>query len=118
MLVAESDLCREALKADLDNLRGYSSGFFKKVDRVRSVAPWLLTAAVPLALPLLRLFKSRKTETTRSSASSLKGKLATLMMGLRLYRQYGPMVRSLVNQFQTRRRSASASSSRSVAPDL
>jgi hypothetical protein len=114
-LVAESDLCRQALKADLDDLRDYSSGFFQKVDRVRSLAPWILGASVPLALPLMKLFKNRTTEKPRSSTSGLKGKFATLMMGWRLYRQYGPMVRSALNQFQAKRRSAS--SSRSVSPD-
>ena len=113
-LVAESDLCREALKADLENLREYGNGFFKKVDRVRSLTPWLLTAALPLGLPLLKLFGSRKAE--RPAASSLKGRFAALMLGLRLYRQYGPMVRSLFNQLKTKRRSTAAARSASSEP--
>jgi hypothetical protein len=108
-LVTESELCREALKAELENFRAYTDGFFKKIDRVRSFTPWLMLAA-PVAIPLIKMFTGRKAPENHREASPMKGRLATLMLGLRLYRQYGPLVRSLVQsvaaQFTARRRAA------------
>lgn len=102
-LVAESDRCRLALKADLDNLGQYSADFFRKVDRVRSFTPWLLTGVVPLALPLLRLLKKRQPE--KPPGSPLKGKLAAVMLGFKLYRQYAPIVRSALSRLRARKES-------------
>lgn len=111
-LITESELCREALKADLENLRAYTDGIFKKIDRVRSFAPWLMLAA-PVGIPLLKLFTGRKTSNHHAPAPSpMKGRLATLMLGFRLYRQYAPMVRSVIGQFMSRRRAAAESRSR------
>jgi hypothetical protein len=103
-LVAESERRREALKADLANVKQYTSGFFTTVDRARSFSPWLLMA-IPMALPILRLFRGRKPENPRSS---LKGHLAKLLLGFRLYRQYGPMVQSILGRFQSRRNASAA----------
>jgi len=110
-LVAECELCRQTLTADLQNLSGYTAGFFQKIDRVRSFGPWLMLAA-PLTIPLFRMFGSRKAA-EKEKASSLKGGLATVMLGFRLYRQYAPMVKSLASQFMARRRAAPESRSRS-----
>ena len=103
-LVAESERCREALKADLANLQHSTSGFFTILDRARSFSPWLLMA-VPAAFPLLKLFRGGKAEKPRSP---LQGRLAKLMLGFRLYRQYAPMVRSIIGQFQARRSAAAS----------
>jgi hypothetical protein len=110
-LVTESELNREALKAELENVRHYSAGFFQKVDRVRSFGPWLMMAA-PLAIPLIRLFTNRK-PAAPPKASGVKGGFATILLGVRLYRQYAPMVRSLANQFMARRRASAQSRVRS-----
>lgn len=109
-LVTESEICREALKADVENLQAYCDGFFKKVDRVRSFGPWLLLAT-PMAIPLLRFLGGRKTATQAPAQSPINGKLAALMLGVRLFRQYAPLVRSVLSQFMARRRSASQSRS-------
>jgi hypothetical protein len=103
-LVAESERSREALKADLANVQHYTSGFFTIMDRARSFSPWLLMA-IPAAIPLLKLFRGGKAEKPRSP---LKGRLAKLMLGVRIFRQYGPMVRSLIGRFQARRSAAAA----------
>ncbi len=103
-LVAESERCREALKADLANVKQYTSGFFTTMDRARSFSPWLLMA-IPAAIPLLKLFRGGKAEKPRST---LKSRFAQLMLGFRVYRQYWPMVRSIVGQFQGRRNPAPA----------
>ena len=100
-LITECELSREALKADVANLKAYTSGFFKTIDRVRGVSPWILMA-LPLLIPVLRLFRGAKAEAP-SKASPLKGRLAKLMLGFRLYRQYAPVVRSLIQQFRARR---------------
>jgi hypothetical protein len=113
-LVAESELCREALKAEVENLRQYSAGIFQNIDRVRSFGPWLMLAA-PIAIPLFRLFTNRnKPAATRPSR--LKGGLAAVMLGVRLFRQYGPMVRSLAGQFMGRRRASHETQSRRPDP--
>jgi hypothetical protein len=111
-LVTESELCREALKAEVENLRHYSAGFFQKIDRVRSFGPWLMLAA-PVAIPLFRLFSNRAKPAATPRSSGLKGGLAALMLGVRLFRQYAPLVSSLASQFLARRR-ASEGQSRSV----
>jgi len=103
-LVVESERCREALRADLANVKHYTSGFFTTIDRARSFSPWLLMV-IPAAIPLLKLFRGGKAEKPRST---LKSRFAQLMLGFRLYRQYWPMVRSIVGQFQGRRNPAAA----------
>jgi hypothetical protein len=103
-LVAESERCREALKAELANVNHYTSGFFTTLDRARSFSPWLLMA-VPALIPLLKLLRGGTAENPRST---LKGRLAKLMVGFRLFRQCMPMVRSIIGQFQGRRSAAAA----------
>src|SRR5579859_6822271 len=112
-LVTESEICRETLKAEAENLRAYGVGFFKKIDRVRSFGPWLMLAA-PMAIPLVRLFGGRKATTSPPPPSPIKSRLAMLMLGLRLYRQYGPLIRSFATQFLARRRPASESRARAA----
>lgn len=102
-LVTECELCREALKAEVKNLQAYGDGFFRKVDRVRSLSPWALLAA-PALLPLVKMLFGKKTEAPK--ASYVKGPLAMVLLGFRLYRQYGPLVRSLAARFLGSRRTA------------
>lgn len=110
-LVTESELNREALEAELENLRQYGAGFFQKIDRVRSFGPWLILAA-PLAIPLIRLFTNRKPAAPPRS-SGMKGGLAKILLGVRLYRHYAPMVRSVASQFIARRRASAQARARS-----
>ena len=100
--MTESDVCREALKAEVDNLRQYAAGFFQKIDRVRSFGPWLVLAA-PMVIPLFRLLINRNKPTGSPRAPTWKGKLASLMLGVRLFRQYSPVVRSIASHFISRR---------------
>jgi hypothetical protein len=103
-LLAESERCREALKAELANVRHYTAGFFKTVDRARGFAPWLLLA-IPAAIPLLKLFRGGQAEKPRSP---LKSRMAKLMIGFRLFRQCMPMVQSILGRFQERGNGAAA----------
>ena len=103
-LVTESEICRETLKVELHNLLLYGSSFRKRFEKVRSAGPWFLLA-VPIIAPLLGfLFHKKKSEPHPSSG--IKGKIATALVGLRLFRKYSPMVSSLVSHFMSKRRSA------------
>ncbi len=103
-LVAECEICRETLKAEVHNLQLYAASFKNKFGYIRSLGPWLLFA-VPLAAPLLGLASRKKNESHRPSR--LKGGIATALLGMRLYRKYGPMLRTLVAQFRSKRQAAS-----------
>lgn len=113
-LVTESEICRENLKADLHNLVLYGDGLRKRVDQVRRIGPWL-TLGLPIAAPLLGLLSRRRNkhhESKHSNAkhpdsvppSRVKASIATALMAWRLYRKYGPTVRSLVTHLVTKYR--------------
>jgi hypothetical protein len=103
-LVTESEICREAFSAELDSLKSHAAGFVHRFDKVRTVGPWLMLAG-PLVFPLARLVFRRR-EQPVAKPSKTKGVFAAAMVGLRLYRKYGPLVRSMVTQFQAKRRAA------------
>jgi hypothetical protein len=103
-LVTESEICREALKAEIENLRIQTGRYLRQVDRLRSIRPWL-TLAVPLAIPFLgSLF--RKHPKGAPQQSGIKGRIATALMALRLYRKYGPLVRGIIGRVRARQRAA------------
>lgn len=102
-LVTESEICREAFKAEIDNLRLHAGNFFHTFDRVRSIGTWLMLAG-PVAVPLLS-FLFRKNTSEQPQPAKFKGRIATALLALKLYRKYGPLVRSAVRHFKTRRRS-------------
>jgi hypothetical protein len=103
-LVTQSEIWRETLKADIENLRLYGSSVRNRFDKILRVGPWLLLA-LPVAAPLLGLFLHRnKKKNGAPEPSKVKGGIATALLGFRLYRKYGPMVRNLVTHFASRRR--------------
>jgi len=104
-LVTESEICREQFKAELENLGQYSATFFQKFDRARSTGTWLILVG-SIAVPLLS-FVWRKKSTETSHSPKLKARVATGLLALRLFRKYGPIVKSLFGHFKERRRSAS-----------
>jgi len=103
-LVTQSETCRETLKAEVQNLVLYGNNIHRRLDRVRGIGTWLLLG-IPLAATLLGLFLRKENSAPRPS-SGLKGRIATALLGLRLYRKYSPLVRTLVSQFVSRRRAA------------
>ncbi|HLH53598.1 MAG TPA: hypothetical protein VKY92_08280 [Verrucomicrobiae bacterium] len=111
-LVAESELCRQELKTELQHFRGHVESFYHKFDRVRSVGPWLMLAG-PVAVPLLRMVFSKK---SKQAPQSIKGKgaLATAMLAFRLYRKYAPMVKSVMSHLRSRKSSAAQTHSRAT----
>ena len=104
-LVAECETSRQALKEEVWKLRQQGQAFRYKVERVRSIGPWLMLAgavAVPVVRPLFGFGKRVKAP----RPSALKKGLTTGLMAFRSYRKYGPLVRSLVAQFRNKRRRA------------
>jgi hypothetical protein len=107
-LVNESEICRENLKAEIQNLALYGASLRKRVDKVRSVGPWLLLG-LPIAAPLVSLFSKNRTKRPGQSSDSaphskMKGGLATALLALKMYRKYAPLARSLVTHLASRRR--------------
>ncbi len=107
-LINESEICRENLKAEIHNLTLYAESLRQRVDKVRSVGPWLLMG-LPMVAPLVRLFsKKRAQQNTQhhdsASHAGVKGGLATALLALRTYRKFAPMVRSVVTHLVSRYR--------------
>jgi hypothetical protein len=110
-LVNQSEICRENLKSELQNLALSIESLRKRVDKVRSIGPWLLLG-LPVAAPLLRLFSKNRTKGQVEPGASgdaaahagIKGGLATALLALRLYRKYVPLARSLVTHLVSRYR--------------
>ena len=98
-LITQSEIHREELKAELENLAQYSTGIFQKVDRVRRAGSWVMIAA-PFVLPLFGLVLGKRPRTPRPSG--WKKGISTALVGLRLYRKYGPLIKSFVGRLQTR----------------
>jgi hypothetical protein len=105
-LITESEVCRENLLAEIDNLKSYADGVVRKVDRIRQVGPWFMFAA-PVILPVLGLLLGKKFKTHHAPAApkANQGKLAKLMMAFRLYSKYGPILRTFANRLRTRHNS-------------
>lgn len=101
-LVIESEICREAIKAELQNLRLYGSGVVHTFDRVRSVAPWLALVG-SVVMPVLGLVLGKNTKGPHH-ASPLKKAIAAAVLGLQIYRKYGSLVRTLVTSFQAKQK--------------
>jgi len=101
-LIRESEICRQTLEAEIQNLKAYTEGFVRKIDRVRQIGPWFKFAA-PVAIPLIGLLVGKKIKTRpldKTPRSS--GKLAKAMMVLRLFGKYGPLLRSFAARLRTR----------------
>jgi hypothetical protein len=103
-LVTECEICREMLKAEVHNLQLYGVGLQSRFHQVRSFGPWLMLA-VPLVGPLLGLVSRNKTQTRQRSR--LKGGIASVLLGLRVYRKYGPLLRTVLAQLRSKRQAAS-----------
>ena len=108
-LVTESEICREALKAEFHNLALYGSNLRKRMDQVRSFGPWLLLG-LPMAAPLVSLFsrlrkRGDKEQKNAAPQSRANGGVATALLAFRLYRKYSPLLRSLVAHLASRSRS-------------
>src|SRR4249919_2081888 len=98
-LITQSEIHREELKAELENLAHYSTGILQKVDRVRRASSWVMIAA-PVVLPLVGLVMGKRQRAPRPSV--WKKGISTALIGLRLYRKYGPLIKSFVGRLQTR----------------
>ena len=89
-LVAESEVYRQTLTLEIQNLRLYGARMRRKFILLRFANPLLLTAGTLFGS---RLFRSGVKRKRRGKWSRLFG---AGLMGWRLYRQFGPMLRTLL----------------------
>jgi hypothetical protein len=87
-LVEQSEIYRQTLQFELQNLRLYTEGITRKVNVVRSFNPLMVFAA-----PLLKSFFQRKLR------KSKLGLFAKGLMFWRLYRQFSPLLRGVFSRF-------------------
>jgi hypothetical protein len=99
-LVAESEVYRECLKLEVQNLRVYGAGVRKRF-RIFSRLNLVLIGAVPLLGGLLRRKQTRR-----------MGALGLALKGWQLYRRFGPPLTSALNillkKFKQKRRRTAA----------
>lgn len=107
-LVNECEICRENLRDELQHLAHFGAGLRKRVDQARRLGPWLVLG-LPLLAPVTRFFSKKQApepaqHNGTGKPSKTKGVIATALLGLRLYRRYEPVVRSVVAHWVTRNR--------------
>ncbi len=90
-LITESEVYRETLKLEVQNLQLYSIRMRRRFSNLAKIAPLLL-----LVKPIASLFfKQRKPVVKR-------GLFGSLILGWRLYRQFAPVVGTFLNRFTER----------------
>jgi hypothetical protein len=104
-LVAESEVYRQTLKLEIQNLRLYGLHAGSKVQQFKG-----LFLVMPLVLSLTRILSGKFSG--RRRRPGWRRLFTTALMGWRLYRKFGPSVQSMVTHWFTRK-----SSSRSRAED-
>jgi hypothetical protein len=90
-LITESEVYRETLKLEVQNLQLYSVRMRRRLSFVGTVAPLVL-----LARPLTGLFLQKRVPTKR-------GLFGTAILGWRLYRQFAPVLGALLQRFAGRK---------------
>ncbi len=100
-LVAESEIYRQTLKLEIQNIRLYRVRVQRKLDLLRFANPFLLLAGSYVGT---RLF-GRKSRWKRRRGLSLFG---TGLMAWRLLRTYGPFLQKMILQSVLGRSSAGA----------
>lgn len=90
-LITESEVYRETLKLEVQNLQLYTIRMQRKLSFFSKAAPLLL-----LVKPLTNLLSPRRKPAKR-------GLLASLLVGWRLYRQFAPMLGVFLRRFAGRK---------------
>jgi hypothetical protein len=103
-LVTESEVYRQALKLEAQNLQLYGAAARRKLLVFGAVRPLLLTG-LPFLLGWWR---------QRRAPAAKPGLLKTALIGWRLYRQFGPVVHAFIQQFRSQKHPASRASSKSI----
>ncbi len=103
-LVAESELYRQTLTLEIQNLRIYGVRMQKKFAVMRMAGPLLIVIGSLVGSRVLG----------RSRAQKKRGKWSRLLgaslMGWRLFRQFGPLVQNILAQRRFRSKGAAAGS--------
>ncbi|HTL59734.1 MAG TPA: hypothetical protein VL361_28950 [Candidatus Limnocylindrales bacterium] len=100
-LVAQSEVYRQTLAIELENLKLYRAGLERKFRLLRALKPLLFIA--PLAGSFLGL-RSRLKGEPKKPVRGWQKWWGAAMLGLRLYRKAGPMVAHLVARRNNRSR--------------
>ncbi len=87
-LTAESEIYRETLKLEVQNLRLYGIGLRRRFNFVSSVAPLFILTA-----PLIRALARRSRPHKRK-----RSLLAKVLLAWRVYRQFSPFVASFLGR--------------------
>jgi hypothetical protein len=91
-LVAESDVLRELLAMEVEDLRIYGTRWRRRWNLVEAARPWLaLAPVVPLLLQSLRPKKSAS-----KRMPGWRRFLAMGLMGWRFYRKFSPLLRQML----------------------
>jgi hypothetical protein len=96
-LLAESVLCRHALKRELQSLQLYPLHLRRKLGWLRNVTTAL--ALAPVASSLIRSRVGHRNG--KKPKSRLRRALEAAFLGWRLYRQYGPLAPVVVSRWGT-----------------
>lgn len=107
-LVTESEICRESLKSEVENLRLELASVVGKLDKARRVASLVMMAA-----PVAGFAFRRRAQQAPTKPSRFKRMIGSAMIGVRLYRKYAPMAKSMLGQLRARRRAQSEAPSAS-----
>jgi hypothetical protein len=99
-LFAESEVYRESLKLQIQNVRLYQVRMQRKLELLRTVVPLVIVAGSALRL---RDFRRPLMQKPRSK---WRRGLGLAIMGWRLFRQYSPLAQTLLHQFRVRRTNA------------
>lgn len=92
LLVAESEVYRQTLRLDAQNLRLYSMRMQRKYATYAALKPVLL-ATLPFATSL---FSRKQTESRRP-----RSMLSTALAGWRMYKKFQPLLASLMAQYMS-----------------
>lgn len=113
-LAAESEVYRQTLQLEVQNLRLYGARLHGKLGFFSPANPLMM--ALPFGLSFLRFRGPRWFQRKRKWRRP--GLLGTIWLAWRLYRRFGPELRGLLDRQFSARRASPDRESRSPAPNI
>lgn len=95
-LVAESDVYRETLRLEVQNLRLYSAGVKQKLTAFRAINPVLMGLAALMGLPLGGALRPRRKRNWLRL-------VMTSVAGWQMYRQVAPLIQLFLSRSKARK---------------
>jgi hypothetical protein len=102
-LVAESEVYRQALALEVQQIQSHCAGIQRRIDSVRRFRS--LFFILPLLAPLIGLRRMTRPAQAKRAAG-WRGLVGTAMVGWRLYQKFGPVLRSVLPKFSLHARNA------------